>query len=353
MANTYAQILNYGTQAAYNALETKNPNLLYFCSDTGKLYKGDIDFTDNLIVASSKPETPVAGKIYFLSDTDTVEVYISGAWKVISYPVTTTVDADSDDMHIASAKAVYDAIVAAVANVTGGSGVISVVEAGTEAGTLKVTKGDGTSETVSLTGVVTTPTWDATTRKLTIPVVGGDAVEVNIGKDIYIDTTAANGFNKETGNIDIYLNDGSEDKEPTLISIPASALIDVYTGTTSNGTNVTVGDDNVIKVDLVIDPVEGNALVLTESGLKVDLSAYATTTYVDGKIDNVYNTISSLEANIESNRTDLNMNAAAIYELQNADTAFNTRLTAVENNATANAENIAALATAVTSWGSF
>lgn len=33
MAQTYVQILNYGTQAAYESLETKNPNLLYFCQD--------------------------------------------------------------------------------------------------------------------------------------------------------------------------------------------------------------------------------------------------------------------------------------------------------------------------------
>lgn len=353
MANTYTQILNYGTQAAYDALETKNPNLLYFCSDTGKLYKGSTDFTDNFVVAATKPETPVAGKIYFLSDSNTVEAYVNGTWKVISYPVATTVDINSDDLHVASAKAVYDAIMAAVEDVTGGSSVISAVEAGTEAGTLKVTKGDGTTETVTLTGVVTTPTWDATARKLTIPVVGGDAVEVNIGKDIFIDPTASNGYNAETGNIDIYLNDGSEGSEATLVSIPASALVDVYTGTTSNGTNVTVSDDNVIKVDLVIDPVNGNPLVLTEAGLKVDLSLYYTKFEVEQLIQGVNaelattnQTVSTLNQAIGDMRTD-------ISNLQDADTAFNTRLTAVENNATANAENIDALATAATSWGTF
>jgi hypothetical protein len=31
----------YGTQASYDALETYNPNALYFLTDTNKLYKGD------------------------------------------------------------------------------------------------------------------------------------------------------------------------------------------------------------------------------------------------------------------------------------------------------------------------
>jgi hypothetical protein len=39
MANEYTRILNAGLQASYDALETKNPNLLYFCTDTGKIYK--------------------------------------------------------------------------------------------------------------------------------------------------------------------------------------------------------------------------------------------------------------------------------------------------------------------------
>lgn len=353
MANTYTQILNYGTQAAYDALETKNPNLLYFCSDTGKLYKGSVDYTNNLVVAATKPEAPIAGKIYFLSDTNTVEVYVNGNWKVVSYPIATTVDINSDDMHVVSAKAVYDAIMAAVEDVTGASNTVSAVEVGTEAGTFKVTKGDGTSETVSLTGVVTTPTWDATARKLTIPVVGGDTVEVNIGKDIYIDTTAANGFNKETGNIDIYLNDGSEDKEATLISIPASSLIDVYTGTTSNGTNVTVGDDNVIKVDLVIDPVEGNALVLTESGLKVDLSAYAKSSEVQSVQTTLQNQIQLVNETVTENKASIATMQTDITDLKSADTELSDRVTVVEGKAKTNEENISALSTAATSWGTF
>lgn len=353
MANTYTQILNYGTQAAYDALQTKNPDLLYFCSDTGKLYKGSVDYTNNLVVAATKPEAPIAGKIYFLSDTNTVEVYVNGNWKVVSYPIATTVDIDSDDMHVASAKAVYDAIMAAVEDVTSASNTVSAVEAGTEAGTFKVTKGDGTSETVSLTGVVTTPTWDATSRKLTIPVVGGDTLEVNIGKDIYIDSTAANGYNAETGNIDLYLNDGSDNAEPTLISIPASALIDVYTGTTSNGTNVTVGDDNVIKVDLVIDPVEGNALVLTESGLKVDLSAYAKSSEVQSVQTTLQNQIQLVNETVTENKANIATMQTDITDLKSADISLSDRVTVVEGKAKTNEENISALSTAATSWGTF
>lgn len=353
MAQTYVQILNYGTQAAYEALETKNPNLLYFCQDTGKIFKGAVDFTNHVVIAASKPVTPVAGKIYFLADTNTVEVYVNDAWKVISYPTTTTVDVNSDDSHVATAKAVYDAIMKAVENVVGADSTISAIEAGEQAGTVKVTKGDGSTETVRINGVVTKPTWDAEARKLTIPVTGEADVVINFGKDIFIDPTANNGYSEATGNIELYLNDGTEGKEPTKISIPASALIDVYTGTTSNGTSVTVGDDNTIKVDLVLDPDSNNALTLTAAGLKVDLSAYAKTTDVTSAVSAVQNNVATLEQTVSGHTTRLAGIDSSITALQNADTSLEGRVTVLEGKVQENTENITALATAATTWGTF
>lgn len=374
MANTYTKILNAGTQAAYNALDTKNPNLLYFCTDTGKLYKGSVDFTDSLIAAASKPETPITGKIYILADTNTVEAYINGEWKVISYPLTDAVDVSSDDVHVASAKAVYDAIQKAVEEVTGGSTVVKDVEAGTAEGSIKVTAGDGNSKEVTIPGVVTTPTWDSTARKLTIPVTGGSEIEVNIGKDIYIDPAAANGYNAETQTIDIYLNDGSDTTESTLISIPAASLVDVYTGTTSNGTSVTVSDDNKIKVDLVVDPDTNNAVVVTEAGIKVDLSAYAKTADVNSAIQNVQTQVDTINTNVEANTNAIaKLNGSATEEgsvakavadartsLESTDTALAARISVLEtanttntSNIATNTENIDALATATTEWGEF
>ena len=312
MATDFTKILNAGTQAGYDALATKNPNLLYFCTDTGKLYRGSVDFTDSMIAAASKPANPVAGKIYILADTNTVEAYIGGAWKVLSYPMTTTVDINSDDMHVASAKAVYDAIQAAVEGVVGAESTVKAVAAGTEAAQVAVTKGDGSVANFTVPGVVTKPTWDASARVLTIPVTGDTAVEVNIGKDVFLDPTAENKYNPTTKKIELYLNDGNGG-EATKIEIPASDLVDVYTGTTSNGTSVTVGSDNKIKVDLVLDPDTKNALVLGANGLMLDLSAYAKTADVQGLVD-------GLQDQIDTNKEAHEANTAAINLLNGNDT---------------------------------
>ena len=297
MANTYNKVLLAGLQASYNALAVKDANVLYFCTDTGKLYKGDVDFSNAVVAAATKPGTPVVGKIYVLADTNTIETYVNGAWQVLSYPMVTSVDANSDDMHVASAKAVYDAITNAIADVTGGSAVVKSVAAGEADATVVVTKGDDSTSNVVVPGVVTTPTWDTATRKLTLPVSGGATIEVNIGKDIFLDPEADNKYNPETGNIELHLNDGTE------LIIPASALIDVYTGGTTNSAKATVGDDNVIKVDVVVDPVEGNALVLTEAGLKVDLSNYYTETETDALIKVAKDAADAAQAQADANKT--------------------------------------------------
>lgn len=376
MANTYNKILLAGLQSKYNALETKDPNVLYFCTDTGKIYKGEIDFTSAVTLAASESTvtTPIAGRVYIFADTSAVKAYISGAWKTIALPAATEINESSDDNYVATAKAVYDAIHTALESVATSADSIKSISAAEVAASLTITKGDNTSETVEVKGVVTTPTWDPATRKLTLPVSGGTSVEVNIGKDIFIDATADNKYNPETGNIEIYLNDTNEDTQATKIEIPASALIDVYEGEKSTTADVSVTEDNKIKVDIILDPDTNNALVVGDNGLKVDLSVYAKTEVVNAQISAVQTIAEGAKSTADANKTDIEILkgdvttegsvAKAVADakalLEQADINISARVTALEDassttntNIQANTDNIAALATATTEWGTF
>ena len=303
---TYPSILKYGLQASYDALGVKDSNALYFCTDTKKIYKGDIDFTDSVVLAATKPATSIiVGKLYVFADTGTVEVYADGAWHVVSYPVATTISASSDDVHVATAKAVYDAIQDAI---SGGS-VVNEVKASTKEGNVTVVS-NGVETDVVVHGVVTTPSYDASTRKFTFPVVDGDDVVVELGKDIFIDPNANNRY--ENGSLYLYLNDGSgETKTPTELVIPVTALVKDYFG--DDTASIQVDIDNAThkvtaKAVLRADK-EGftNALKVSEAegdqGLYVDLSAYATIAYVDGEIERAEGTADSALALAQSNQT--------------------------------------------------
>ena len=366
MAQEYPKILKYGTQAAYEALATKDASVLYFCTDSGKIYRGTVDFSNSVIVAASKPATPVMGKVYVLADTNTVEIYTSGAWKVLSYPVATTITVASDDVHVATAKAVYDAIQAAVADLSTSANTVKAVAAGTDAATLVLTKGDDSTANVVVPGVVTTPVWDATKRILTLPVSNGSSVEVNIGKDMFLDTTANNRYDVATQSIYLYLNDGGEGTEPTEIVIPAADLVDVYTGGETTSATATV-TDNVIKVTVKLDPATENAIVQTENGLKVDLSAYAKTADVEAEIADVTTLAQGAADKATANESAIGIIngdattegsvkkqiADAVAPLTAADSALEARVTTLEGAVATNTENIAALAAAATTWGTF
>lgn len=318
----FKTILKSGLQASYDAITTKDPDVLYFCTDTQKIYKGEVDYTNSVVPAATRPANPAAGKVYILADTNTVEAYVGDAWVVLSYPTATTINDTSDDLHVATAKAVYDAI----SSLASSANTVKSVEAGTDAAKVKVTLGDDSSSEFVVPNVVTTPTWDATERKLTLPVTGGTAVEVNLGKDIFLDPDADNKYNEATQCIELYLNDGDGSTESTKIEIPAADLIDVYTGGTTNGASVTVASDNTITVDLTIDPDSNNALVLTGNGLKVDLSGLTSR-------------VSTLETSVTKLTGDGNTEGSVDYKIAEQ--------SAIINN------TINELATATTSWGTF
>lgn len=63
-----------GTRAQYDSLITKNPLALYFCDDTGELFKGDICLSDGIRIVPTHDDLPelscaADGIMYFIHDS--------------------------------------------------------------------------------------------------------------------------------------------------------------------------------------------------------------------------------------------------------------------------------------------
>lgn len=63
-----------GTKAEYLALTQRPDNVLYFCTDTGELYRGDTLYTDGVRKINSNEDLPeldaaADGKMYYCADT--------------------------------------------------------------------------------------------------------------------------------------------------------------------------------------------------------------------------------------------------------------------------------------------
>lgn len=277
---TFEKILMVGLQSAYDALATKDANNLYFCSDTRMLYKGADCYSEAVRVVTARPSTPAQGVIYVVTGTNTLDVWNGTSWEVIRPEIITSIGAASTDAQLPTAKAVYDYITQAIEDVTGSGVVVQEVKAGAADGQLSV-KAGGVDSAVIVPGVVTTPTYDAATRKITLPVTGKEAIVIELGKDIFVDSAADNKYNAETGNIELHLNDG------TMIEIPAESLVDVYTGGETTSAKVTVSDGNVITVDVKLSSAEGNAITNDGNGLFLSLAEYAKTADVENDIEAV------------------------------------------------------------------
>ena len=303
MANAYNPILLAGTQAQFDALAgTYVEGKLYFVTDTGKLYRANsssavTDFTDDIVVwpaasSTERPTSPIVGKIYINKKNGNVETYTGSAWEVISLPSTTTVGSASDDAHVPTAKAVWDAIEAAV----GTDGIVKSLAQKTTGdpatpviGTIEVTNADDTTYDVALAGLAVLPTYDATDRTFTFTDTSNNQLVVTLGKDEFLDPTANNRY--EDGYIYLYLNvpdptvPGSHNTE---LKINVSALIDTYTCADTDSVDMSLNSStNTFTADVVIRPdVAGtftNALKLSSTagakGLYVDLSAIETDIY--------------------------------------------------------------------------
>ena len=368
---TYPNILKYGLQASYDGLASKDANVLYFCTDTKKIYKGTVDFTDSVVYSTKAADVtaPIVGKLYVFSATGTCEVYTGTEWKVVSYPITTTIDAASDDVHVPSAKAVYDFVQDEISSAMTGTDVVKSIKStdGTE-GSITYTTGDGVDHDVALKGVVTTPSYDATTRKFTFPVVGGSDVSVELGKDVFIDPAGNNRY--ENGNIYLYLNDGSEGSEATELVIPVTSLVTDYFGDDTDSIEVDIDNGThkvTAKAVLRQDTSDfTNALKLSTAegakGLYVDLSE------VNAAIKALQDRVTTAEGKLDVLEGDVNTENSVDWKIAQESTILKTGVIktaqdtadkAVSDAANAQAKadqneaDIAALATATTVWGTF
>lgn len=353
---TYNQIHRFGTQAQYDALvlaESINENYLYFTSDTGKLYKGSVDITNSLIKTASNasvPTTGVAGKIYLESSTGMVKAYIDGAWVVLSYPISQSIPTGSSAAStyaVPSEAAVKDYVDTAI----GATGVVSDITQkmnGTTAvaGTLVATKNDASTFDIRMVGLTTKPTWDASARILSFPVTKADGtvetVTADIGKDIFLDPgEGKNYFDPDTKEIVLTLNNGTTATDPTVIRIPAAALYNDYTASDTDSIDMSInGETHAVSATVKVDDTAGNALqIVTNKGLRVDLSAYATTASVEGirsnlqgQIDSTTATLAATTASLGELQTNYNATTAELGTLKSNYNATTAKLGTLETN---------------------
>ena len=257
------------TQSAFEALESKNASTLYF-TDAGRIYKGSQDVTASVIISSESisADAAVKNKLYINPTSLVCTITTDGVnWKTI-IPGYATADEDWDTASVdklATVGLIKKGIKAAI------DAISLAATFDTTTGNIKV--GQGTEAT--LTDIAHGITYDSANLTITIPQYGKENLVINIPKDKFV--TAGKYYEDypdaatATHHKVIVL---TIDNQTEPVIIPAEALVNVYTADNAGkNVTITVSDDNKISAEVKLDPVAGNALVSTESGLKVDISA--------------------------------------------------------------------------------
>lgn len=276
----------YGNKVDYDAIK-KDENTLYFLTDTYQLFRGDKEFTKSLQAGDTLPQTADAKQgIIYIRLTDMSTWFYSGReYKQINRGYATRIPdvlSATDDNTVPTTKAVADYVTDKIKNVGEIQGVfVTDVQQSEESGELIKFKG-GSGTGVQLTGVAHNPTWDAEKRIITIPTQGGNALEINLGKNSVI---TDGHYDPKTEEIILTLSSGGE------VKIPVGSLIDIYVGLATSTTETTVDAQNQIKVNVKVSAKANNQIVIEDDGLYVPFPDAYTKAEVDSKINTLTNKV--------------------------------------------------------------
>lgn len=232
-------VFQSSTYQEYQA-NNKDENTLYFISDIGKIYRGSVDMTESIRV-QPVPDVvnAVPGVLYLDATTLAMKVTQDRSSYITISPGYLTDGANwasADSNKLATIGLIKQGIQDAIDKLPPVS-----TDAVWDQDTGSITVGSGAPAV--LTNVVHSPSWDAASLKLTVPIYGGQDLVVNLPKDKFV---TSGRYDTDTQDI-ILTIDGQE--EP--VKIPATALVDVYTADNAGkDIQIDISDDNIISAML-------------------------------------------------------------------------------------------------------
>ena len=268
--------------ATYATLNPKDSATLYFVEDSREIYRGSTKYGLQ-VITGTKPATGVLNTLYIDPNTHEVTYWNGSAYEPLTLPTTTTITEGATDSQIPTAKAVYDYV----------SSVVTDLDVGELAG--RVTTLEGEMDTVQ--GQITT-----------------------------INGTGEGSINKALEDAKAYTDEQVAGKADKATTLAGYGITDAYTKTEVNSEIQTaVANADHLKREIVearpeVGAADENTIYMVGDGAgegeqkyeefmlingafekigdsAVDLTGYATETYVDGKIAELDVTDTAVEGN--------------------------------------------------------
>lgn len=304
-----------GTRAQYDSLVSHNPLALYFCDDTGELFKGDVCLSDGIRIVPTRADLPECscaadGIVYFIAETKSgymVSPDRSEWLQTIYAPVTDAYTIPEEEMYttvttVGAVRDIEKKIYERIEEIaTGGLSTLTAVD-----GTINITDTvdggksigvaiapDAGNSLVAVDGGLFVPTVvvpeyaiekqataeDGYSASYRLKKVVGEEVSyvgdtINIAKDLVLqsatlETATEDGVPYAEAKIgDPYIKMVFNSAEASNLYIPVKGLVDNYTA----GSGISI-ENNVISVKLA-DTTHG--LVAVNGALSINLATRKT-----------------------------------------------------------------------------
>ena len=106
--------------AAYGGIETKQPDTIYFVTDARRIYMGEKEYGLQ-VVSGTRPGTGSLNTLYIDPTAHTISYWNGTGYDSLEIPFGTTISGAGDDAHLATTKAVVDYVASQVAGLDVGA----------------------------------------------------------------------------------------------------------------------------------------------------------------------------------------------------------------------------------------
>lgn len=262
---------------------------MYFLSDTKEIYRGNVPFTESVIMyTDSLPISPALNKLYINSNTLEGKIWQGTGigWITVIHPISQESLDVSNTMSPVSGKAVAAYVAAELAKTATATNTVSALSWDSAEHLLSITKGAGESaatEDIVFEGLGVSLNYNTQTGALQMLDASGNLIGDPVTLDLERFITSGE-YDPNAKTIKLYFD---ADKTE-FVEIPVGSLVDTYSAESTATLDLNVTDNKFVG-NVKISTAEGNLITADENGL------YVAPIDISSKMDKV---VGAVEGNI-------------------------------------------------------
>lgn len=254
------------TRAQFDAMQTYEPRVLYFISDTKELYRGNVNYSSAVVfhAAGERPALGAIGKLYFNTSNGEGTTWTGSNWvTVIPHINESVIDGEGNGVTLPVSGVAVKNYVDTVAANTLARCVTNITWNANERAVVYTV--DNQNHSVPLTKLGTTLSYDSATGIVSLKDLNDTTISsINIPLDNFV---KGGEYDDSKQALVLHFSQGND------VEIPARDLVQLYHDFDTSTVDVSIRQDdegnNIIAADIKLSATPDNAIEIKEDGLYI------------------------------------------------------------------------------------